>query len=192
MARIEIACIRSLKKNLALEKKEQLEDIMAVVNPSLGEKFLLLGNIKNFGKYIRKTGAEVKILQSEEQILDTTNYLLNESCEFISANLDNIPFKDGYFDKVIFIEGFNSFLDETKVLKEIVRVLKDNGQILIKEHESSCISYKVKALKSAVKGEYCKYYNAKEILAKLRASGVEGIVENLSKKQYIYLGTKIS
>ena len=100
MSKMDIECIRSLKKSLAHEKDHLLEDIITLVNPSLGEKVLLLGNIKNIGKYLRKMGAEVKILQDEDQVIDTSTYLLNESCEFISANLDNIPFKDEYFDKV--------------------------------------------------------------------------------------------
>lgn len=46
MSKMEIECIRSLKKNLAHEKEDSLEDIITVVNPSLGERVLLLGNIK--------------------------------------------------------------------------------------------------------------------------------------------------
>ncbi len=192
MSKMDIECIRSLKKSLAHEKDHLLEDIITLVNPSLGEKVLLLGNIKNIGKYLRKMGAEVKILQDEDQVIDTSTYLLNESCEFISANLDNIPFKDEYFDKVIFMEGFNSFKDEKKVMKEIVRVLKDEGQILIKENSRSCMAYKVESIKSVIKGDYCKYYNPKELFLKLKDSGFEGSVETVTKRQYIYLGTKIS
>lgn len=192
MSKMEIECIRSLKKNLAHENEDSLEDIITVVNPSLGERVLLLGNIKNIGKYIRKMGAEVKILQCEDQALDTTNYLLNESCEFISGNIDNMPFKDEYFDKVIFLESFNSFKDEKRVLKEIVRVLRKSGQLLIKENDCNCMSYKVESIKSMIRGEYCKYYNPDELSNKLRDYGLDGTVETVTKKKYIYLGTKIS
>lgn len=43
-----------------------------------------------------------------------------------------------------------------------------------------------------IRGEYCKYYNPDELSSKLRDFGLEGTIENVTKKKYIYLGTKIS
>jgi ubiquinone/menaquinone biosynthesis C-methylase UbiE len=103
-----------------------------------------------------------------------------------------MPFQDEYFDKVIFLESFNSFKDEKRVLKEIVRVLKNSGQLLIKENDCNCMSYKVESIKSIIRGEYCKYYNSNELSSMLKGFGLEGTVENVNKKMYIYLGTKIS
>lgn len=190
MAKIDIDHIRSFKDNIASDKVYSIEDIISLVNPSLGEKVLLIGNIRNAGKYIRKLGAEVKIVQNEDQPFDSTSYLKNESCEFINCCLDNMPFKDDFFDKVIFMQGFNSFREEAKVLNEITRVLKPQGQILIEEHNCKGLQTKIESIKSAISGDYCKYYKAAELSALLKKIGIEGTFENISKNKYIYLGTK--
>jgi len=50
---------------------------------------------------------------------------------FVLGNAEKIPFKDKTFDTVTFIASLNHIVDREVALIEAVRVLKDDGQVLI-------------------------------------------------------------
>ncbi|WP_050932048.1 class I SAM-dependent methyltransferase [Aestuariivita boseongensis] len=51
--------------------------------------------------------------------------------EFIEADAQNLPFKDGSFDSVVCSFGLMHVPDQPKALSEIHRVLKPNGQFIM-------------------------------------------------------------
>lgn len=51
----------------------------------------------------------------------------------ILTNAEKLPFPDNYFDKVIMVDAFHHFQNQTQVIQEIKRVLKSKGNILTKE-----------------------------------------------------------
>ena len=62
-----------------------------------------------------------------------TNGNLGKRIHLVCADGLNMPFPSGYFDAVFCGFGFRNFDDQTTALKEINRVLKPNGQLLILE-----------------------------------------------------------
>lgn len=50
---------------------------------------------------------------------------------FVLGNAEKIPFKDKTFDTITFIASLNHIIDRELALKEAVRVLKDDGRLLI-------------------------------------------------------------
>lgn len=47
------------------------------------------------------------------------------------ANAKNIPFKDGFFDAVLFLDVLEHIKDDQKAIEEAKRVLRKNGRIII-------------------------------------------------------------
>ena len=76
---------------------------------------------------------------------------LEGSLEFIHGDSENLPFEDNYFDAVMVSFGVRNFEDLNAGLKEIYRVLKPTGQLLVLEFS--------KPKKFPVKQSYYLYSN---------------------------------
>ncbi|WP_149683689.1 class I SAM-dependent methyltransferase [Alkalithermobacter thermoalcaliphilus] len=153
----------SINGSICPSKKENnIYNFLKVINPSVGEKVLLVGDIGNYGKYLNKLGVEVTIFWIEKEI-DTLALAKNCSCNVIKGNLEYMPFKDEYFDKVIFLNAFNSFDDEQRVFDEICRVLRKNGNIVIQERDPKSLEVRLTTLKRKTLGYKCKFYYPNEI-----------------------------
>jgi demethylmenaquinone methyltransferase/2-methoxy-6-polyprenyl-1,4-benzoquinol methylase len=57
----------------------------------------------------------------------------SDKIELISGDSENIPFSDDLFDVAMVAFGVRNFADPLKGLKEMRRVLRDNGMILVLE-----------------------------------------------------------
>ena len=61
-----------------------------------------------------------------------------------TANLESLPFEDNYFDVIVSRDAIEHFTDPLKVFRELKRVLKPGGKVIIvtpnKHHYSSIIS----------------------------------------------------
>lgn len=53
-----------------------------------------------------------------------------KNTEFVNADMTNLPFEDGTFDKVVMSFGFRNIKDYKKALSECKRVLKDRGEFI--------------------------------------------------------------
>lgn len=83
--------------------------------------------------------------------------------KIIEANVENLPFEEGSFNFVICVDTFHHFYNPDSALKEIGRVLKDNGLFLLVDPSPDVFYLKlllkiIKNLESAR-----KYYSKKEL-----------------------------
>ena len=53
------------------------------------------------------------------------------ACEFEVGSAEDLPYPDGYFDKVVCSSSLEHFKDDVKALKEMYRVLKPNGVVVL-------------------------------------------------------------
>ena len=96
----------------------------------------------------RLTGEEGKLFAldySSEMLSVAESKLPHKGIEFINSNVENMPFDDEIFDRVICFACFPHFGNKLKSLKEMSRVLKKGGKLFIahllssqeiKEHHS--------------------------------------------------------
>ncbi len=56
---------------------------------------------------------------------------LNNNINFVPADAANLPFRDKFFDYVVCLGSFEHFTDKVAVLREIKRILKDNGKVFM-------------------------------------------------------------
>lgn len=69
---------------------------------------------------------------SVELSRETNESFISSGRTFIQkASVDELPFEDDFFDKVITVESFYFWPDHDKGLREILRVLKPDGKLLI-------------------------------------------------------------
>jgi ubiquinone/menaquinone biosynthesis C-methylase UbiE len=52
-------------------------------------------------------------------------------CEFEIGSAEDLPYPDGYFDKVVCSSSLEHFKDDIKALKEMHRVLEPNGRVVL-------------------------------------------------------------
>ena len=53
------------------------------------------------------------------------------TCEFEVESAEDLPYQDGYFDKVVFSSSLEHIKDDIKALNEACRGLKPNGSIVL-------------------------------------------------------------
>ena len=70
---------------------------------------------------------------SEDAIMSARRLAEREkiACEFNVGNAEDLPYPDGYFDKVVFSSSLEHIEDDLRALKEACSVLKSNGSIVI-------------------------------------------------------------
>lgn len=83
---------------------------------------------------IAERGCEVCGIDRSEYEIQIARYLakrLNVAAEFEVGNAEDLPYQDGYFDKVVCSCSLEHFDDDIKALKEMYRVLKPGGSIVL-------------------------------------------------------------
>lgn len=102
---------------------------------------------------------------------------LRKRLEFRQGKSDAIPYPAEEFDYVLCTNSFHHYPDPIKALKEMQRVLKPGGQIVIFENATDLSWYTWlwdRYLRLREKG-HVKYYTSKEMGEILRRSGLENV-----------------
>lgn len=83
---------------------------------------------------IAERGCEVHGIDLSEYAIKSAKRLAERekiACEFEAGGAEDLPYPDRYFDKVVCSSSLEHFKDDTKALKEIHRVLKPNGSVVL-------------------------------------------------------------
>ena len=156
----------------------------------IGNNILLVGNIGNLGKRLRMLGVYVTIL--EDNCYEDVCYSLihNCNCNVVKGSLEFLPFEDKYFDKVIILDHFNNTNDYKRASKEINRVLKCNGELVLEDLNLKNIKVKLKNLKHRLLGENINYRYPQEIVSLFSKLNFEGNLKEVENERYIYIGKR--
>jgi ubiquinone/menaquinone biosynthesis C-methylase UbiE len=132
-------------RQFGVSNRNQILDIGA----GTGRLTKLLSEMVDKGGFIFALDFAERMLQKAKQKIKTQNV------EFICADVCELPFIDEYFDKVICFSTFPHILDKEKSLREMFRVLRRNGKLLILHTQSSQILNKFHgSLTSIVQHDY--------------------------------------
>lgn len=117
-----------------------------VLNSNLekGMNILDLGSgIQNFGLYLHTLGMDViaqdnidprhRKIAPGHTLENFEEFYSNGGVKFVFEDVSNIPFEDGYFDRIFCISLFDhlTFKELKKGVPEITRVLKKDGLLLL-------------------------------------------------------------
>jgi len=92
-------------------------------------------------------------------------------CHFLIADAEQLPYKSKSFDRIACSSSLEHFGNDIKALKEMNRVLKPNGVVVL---TTDSLSYPIQDyLRQKHKTQYCvvNYYNLKEISERFEQSG---------------------
>ena len=105
------------------------------LDPKEGEKILDIacGNGALILK-IAERGCEVSGIDMSEAGIERARHLAERegiACKFVVGNAEDLPYPDGYFDKIVCSSSLEHFNDDIKALKEMCRVLKPGGCVVM-------------------------------------------------------------
>ena len=83
---------------------------------------------------VAEKGCEVSGIDVSEDAIENAKRLAEReeiSCEFKVGSAEDLPYPDEHFDKIICSSSLEHFKDDVKALKEIYRVLKPYGKVVL-------------------------------------------------------------
>ncbi len=112
---------------------------IAVLDPQANETILEIGmgngffvkNIVTVGRNINYVGCDYSgdMVQLASEI--NKDFIENNQVKFIEAGIRDLPFDSAIFDKIMTVNTFYFWDNYDKVLQELKRVLKKDGQLII-------------------------------------------------------------
>lgn len=89
------------------------------------------GGSGSVAKFFINQVKEVSLVDSSHKMIKECQKQTGIKCYLAKA--EDLPFEDNHFDKIIISDAFHHFQDQNKAMKEIDRILKAGGVVLIKE-----------------------------------------------------------
>ena len=83
---------------------------------------------------VAEKGCEVSGIDVSENAIENAKRLAERegiSCEFKVGSAEDLPYPDEHFDKIICSSSLEHFKDDVKALKEMHRVLKPRGKVVL-------------------------------------------------------------
>lgn len=159
------------------------KEILGVLQPKNGEKVLDVAcGSGGLSLKIAKRGGRVHGVDRSVDSIKRANLLgQKQGCSFLVADVEQLPYDDNYFNKVVCSSSLEHFSNDAKALKEMNRVLKANGIIVLTTDSLSYPSAENLKKRHAIQYHVVSYYNSDQILKKLEQSGF-----NLLSSKYIF------
>lgn len=173
--------------------------IIAALRPAPGQRVLDVGC---------GTGWAVRTIAHQEPAafacgLDISRAMLRQAqrrrdaaphAAFVQADSEHIPCKDGTFDAVICSSSFHHYPDPVTALREMRRVLKTGGALLLLEtsREAFWPVALYDLVQRAFRADHVRYYATQEILAFLKAAGFCQIAEVVRERGFFRHGKLVT
>lgn len=138
--------------------------------------------IGTYSKFLARKGFKVTGVDFSEQMIELAKKKSgSEEIDFKVANVYNLPFKDNSFDIVICVAVFQSILKPGMALKEMKRVLKNNGTIVIITLNGSSFEFLSKKDDPFVhKLSWFKHLMLKQGFSKIKTKGIYFFPQSLN------------
>lgn len=146
-----------------------------------GGFYSLAAHGKGCKNIIQIDSSPVCVQAAKSNLLENANY----DAEGVVADATNLPFTDGYFDFVLCIDLIEHVKEDSLLLREIRRVLRDNGLMLLATQNSNSITYVLEApiQRYVLKNRnwmgwdptHIRFYTPKHLLHLLTTSGLTPI-----------------
>lgn len=131
--------LQELQKLFAKTKQRSYE----LLNPQANETIADIGcGVGQDALNLAKSGAKIYGIDNDQNFISIAKQQVadNLQIDFICCNADNIPLANNSIDKIRFDRVLQHIADHEKVLKEVSRLLKPNGQLQIIDTDYLSIS----------------------------------------------------
>lgn len=99
----------------------------------------------------------------------------------VGARVEQLPFPDETFDRILIVDALHHFSDQHGALRDLLRVLKGGGRLVIEEYDLSHMGVKLLALAEKILGMGSRFLRLDEISAMIDANGVCAKIEHSSR-----------
>nr|WP_243279194.1 methyltransferase domain-containing protein [Romboutsia sp. 1001713B170131_170501_G6] len=172
------------------DNSDDITCFLDTIKYNVGNHILLVGKIGDLGKRLRRLGVYVTILENSPYEDVCYSLIHNGNCNVIKGTLELLPFEDRHFDKVIILDHFNNTGNFKQASKEINRVLKIDGELILEDLNLKNIKVKLKNLKHKLCGENIKYHYPNDVAKLFSTLDFEGNVKEVENERYIYIGKR--
>lgn len=93
------------------------------------------------------------------------------------SRAEQLPFRDGLFDRVMIIDAFHHFFDQQAAIREIIRVLKPGGRLVIEEPDRQRRIIKLLAVAEKMVLMCSRIHTMTDILGMIAACGLDAQIE---------------
>ena len=128
-----------------------------VIAPRVPEKLIALAGLPAGGRLLDAGGGTGRLAQhfceraGQVVVIDLSSKMLLQAAQkpglrLAQASSERLPFPDGAFDRVIMVDAFHHVMDQPETARELWRVLKPGGRLLIEEPDIRTLVVKLVAL----------------------------------------------
>jgi ubiquinone/menaquinone biosynthesis C-methylase UbiE len=167
--------------------KQTFEMVFKIGNFKKDDKLLDLGGGvgRIAGFFVGKVD-DITVSDSSSGMIEKCKSINGVKC--LMSKAEQLPFENGYFDKIIIIDAIHHFDNLEKVLAEVKRVLKPDGIIIVEEiNARKVLAIAMEAIERFL-GMNSNTYIAQDLLSIFQKHGFEMKVYNENKLFYYFAG----
>ena len=147
------------------------------LEPKEGERILDIAcGAGELSLKIAERDCEVYGIDMSEDAINSARRLAERegiACEFRVGSAEDLPYPDGYFDKIVCSSSLEHFNDDIKALKEMHRVLKPVGCVVITvDRLTYPISHELKDVHRKI-AHVVNYYTRETLKERFKIAGFE-------------------
>ena len=147
----------------------------------------LAGGTGRIGHLVSEFVGKVVVVDASKPMLKECKRKYGLDCRY--GHAEKVDFPDNSFDKVLIVDAFHHFQDQSAVIKEIKRILKPNGKVIIEEVNPRKIFGFLLMIAEKIFAMGSSFYQPKD-LEKLFLDNFN-VKTNLVKNSFYYLVGKI-
>jgi demethylmenaquinone methyltransferase/2-methoxy-6-polyprenyl-1,4-benzoquinol methylase len=96
----------------------------------------------------------------------------------VRAHVERLPFTDEFFDRVLVVDALHHFCDQRQAIKDLLRVLKPDGRLVIEEPDLNHKGVKLLALAEKILLMRSHFYTPQKIREMIVSCGCSAKIEN--------------
>jgi SAM-dependent methyltransferase len=167
--------------DFSLKKRQKLRMLLELLGPLTRERCLLVMHGDNPGSlnyHLRSAGGRWSWAELEAAGIPQMEALLGEPVH--AARVDELPFEDGSFDRVVVVDAHEHVDDVVPLNRELARVLAPGGAMVVTTPGGNprlpvAVLKRWVGMDTAAYGHVVQGFRAEELESMLRAVGLEPV-----------------